>query len=177
LHASPSSSIGAHLTIPDWHISGWNFAAAELPIGLDSTPLPGAVLAVQVERYTSYFTLKVIFPLILIVAMSWSVFWIDPSMGSTQISVAITAMLTLIAYRFAIGGMLPMLSFLTSIDYFVLGSTVLIFLSLLEVIYTAFLTSQGNLEKARAVDIRFRWIMPLLFAVVVLETLVLRIGI
>jgi hypothetical protein len=50
---------------------------------------------------------KVILPLILIVAMSWIVFWIDPEESGIQISVAITTMLTLIAYRFAVGADLP----------------------------------------------------------------------
>jgi hypothetical protein len=130
------------------------------------------VLTLDVKRHTGFFTLKVIFPLILIVAMSWLVFWIDPSMAATQISVSVTAMLTLIAYRFSIGELVPKLAFLTRLDYFVLGSTVLIFLSLMEVVYTSYLSGAGQLEKARAVDFHARWIMPSLFVAIILETLV-----
>jgi hypothetical protein len=35
----------------------------------------------------------------MIVAMSWLVFWIDPKESGSQINVAITTMLTLIAVR------------------------------------------------------------------------------
>jgi len=115
-------------------------------------------------------------PLILIVAMSWMVFWIDPSMAAPQISVAVTAMLTLIAYRFAIGGMVPRLGFLTSLDYFVMGSTILVFVGLMEVIYTARLFQSGQADKARAVDQKARWIIPLIYFFIVLETLYLRWG-
>ena len=56
----------------------------------------------EARRYPGYFISKVILPLIFIVAMSWVVFWIDPESG-TRVSVSVTAMLTLIAYRFAVG--------------------------------------------------------------------------
>ena len=69
--------------------------------------------------------------MILVVAMSWLVFWIGPHLVASKISVGVTTMLTLIAYRFAIGGMVPRLSFLTGLDYFVLGSSVLVFLTLM----------------------------------------------
>lgn len=134
------------------------------------------VFSLDVERDYSFFTLKVMFPLFLIVAMSWLVFWLDPRMASTQISVATTAMLALIAYRCAIGDMVPKLAFLTSLDYFVLGSTILIFVSLLEVVYTSYLAGRDQLVRARSLDVTCRWLMPLLFAVMALETLVLRIG-
>ena len=63
-------------------------------------PVNGMVFSLDVKRDTSYFKYKVIFPLVLIVMMSWMVFWIDPSLVATQISVSVTAMLTMIAYRF-----------------------------------------------------------------------------
>lgn len=174
---SPHTAVAEHLTIPDWTVTDWDFSAVDLPVSRKTPPIPGMVFSLDVTRDYSFFTLKVIFPLILIVAMSWLVFWIDPDLASTQISVAITAMLTLIAYRFAIGDMVPKLAFLTSLDYFVLGSTILIFVSLLEVVYTSYLVGHDQLTRARSIDVICRWLMPLLFVVMVLETLVLRIGI
>ncbi|MFV2073735.1 MAG: hypothetical protein ACC742_13935, partial [Thermoanaerobaculales bacterium] len=43
----------------------------------------------------------------IIVFMSWVVFWIDPRHVGPRISVAVTSMLTLIAYRFLLGQLLP----------------------------------------------------------------------
>ena len=59
------------------------------------------------SRQTGYYVLKVILPLVLIVIMSWVVFWIDPNEPGTQISVAVTSILTLVAYRFMIDSLLP----------------------------------------------------------------------
>ena len=175
-HVNPQSGVAATLRIPDWQVRSWDVTSTELPIGHDHTERPAVVFTLEVERYASFFILKVILPLILIVAMSWMVFWIDPSLAAPQISVAVTAMLTLIAYRFAIGGMVPRLGFLTSLDYFVMGSTVLVFAGLLEVVYTAHLFQSGQQERARAVDKKARWIIPLIYLCVVIETLYLRLS-
>lgn len=173
---SPDSELYSDLEIPDWEIVGWDFSAAALPLGADSSLLAGAVFSLDVKRHASFYILKVIFPLMLIVAMSWLIFWIDPSMAAVQISVSVTAMLTLIAYRFAIGGMVPRLSFLTSLDYFVLASSILVFLSLLEAIYTANLSQTNQLKRARATDGRARWMFPLIYTGLVMETLYFRAG-
>src|SRR4029077_14072485 len=74
--------------------------------------------------------------LLLIVMMSSTGFWIHPTKGGPEISVAVTSMLTLIAYRFAIGSEVPKLPYLTRLDAFILASSLLVFLSLIEVMLT-----------------------------------------
>jgi hypothetical protein len=133
------------------------------------------IFSLNVERDSGFFKYKVILPLILIVMMSWLVFWIDPTLAASQISVSVTAMLTMIAYRFALAGMMPRLTFLTSLDYFVLVSTLVVFLAMIEVVYTAHLSTNGQLEKARKLDRRARWIAPLVYIAMATETLYLRI--
>lgn len=117
-------------------------------------------------RKTGYFVVKVIIPLILIVMMSWAVFWIDPAEGGTQIGVATTTMLTLIAFRFAIDASLPRISYLTRLDAFVMASTVLVFLSLFEVVLTSRWAKTGHHERAMLLDRWSRLIFPAAFFVV-----------
>jgi hypothetical protein len=175
LIASPSSRISERLTMPDWEVTGWDFVPSDISIDGESPSVHGMVFTVEVKRDSSYFIYKVILPLILIVMMSWLVFWIDPSLVSSQISVSVTSMLTMIAYRFAIAGMMPRLGFLTSLDYFVLASTLAVFLSMIEVVYTAYLSTNDQLEKARRIDRKARWVAPLIYAVMAAETLYFRI--
>jgi hypothetical protein len=137
----------------------------------------GFALSLEAKRKVGYFIIKVIIPLMFIVAMSWVVFWIDPRESGTQISVAITTMLTLIAYRFAVGTSLPKVSYLTRLDYFILAATVLIFASLIEVVTTSFYAKGNNLARAQAIDHWSRWLFPAVFVLVVLGTLVFRVGI
>ena len=115
-------------------------------------------------RNAHHFVIKVIIPLVLIVMMSWAVFWIEPNDASTQVGVAVTAMLTLIAYRFAVDSEVPKLPYLTRLDSFILMSSLLVFLSLIEVMFTTKLANRDRLDLARTIDRHSRWIFPLVFA-------------
>ncbi len=134
--------------------------------------LPGFSFSLKAERRVEYFIVKIILPLILIVAMSWIVFWIDPKESAIQISVAIRTMLTLIAYRFAVGAELPKVSYLTRLDFFILSATVLVFASLVEVIVTSTLAQREKLDLARHLDRWSRWLFPIIFSMVGLKTFI-----
>ncbi len=170
------SNIADNLSVADWTISPPQIAVNAMDVSPTQAPISMYEFSFEAERNSGYFIAKVIVPLLLIVAMSWIVFWIDPTEFGTQISVAITTMLTLIAYRFAIDGLLPKVSYLSALDYFILASTVLIFATLIEVIITGNLAKkESELERARSIDRRCRMILPLLFVVVALDSLWLRI--
>lgn len=175
LTPSPRSHISKELTLSDWEVTGWSFVNTEFTFVDQSSHIDGMVLSVDIDREENFFMYKVIFPLILIVMMSWMVFWIDPALAASQISVSVTAMLTMIAYRFALAGMIPRLGILTSLDYFVLASTLVVFLAMVEVVYTAYLSTNDQLEKARRVDWHARWIAPVIFFALMAETLFFRI--
>lgn len=174
LVASPGSGISEALTIADWKITGWKLDATDFSIEDEPDSIKGMTFSVDIERDKGYFKYKVIFPLILIVMMSWLVFWIDPALAASQISVSVTAMLTMIAYRFALAGMIPRLAFLTSLDYFVLASTLMVFLAMIEVVYTAHLSTNNQVDKARRVDRHARWVAPLIYFCMAAETLFFR---
>ena len=101
--------------------------------------------------------------------MSWAVFWIDPIHSNSQISIAVTSMLTLIAYRFAVDSQLPRLPYMTRLDAFILTSTVLVFFSLIEVLMTTILETNRQRERAKKIDRYFRVIFPAIFAVASIE--------
>ena len=177
LKPSTDSGISEKLSIPDWEIMQWDFMAEDLRFDNESSLIPGMVFSLEVKRDSNYFKFKVILPLVLIVMMSWLVFWIDPSLIPSQVSVGVTAMLTMIAYRFALAGMLPRLPFLTTLDIFVMASTIMVFLAMVEVIYTAHLSTNNQLEKARRIDRKARWIAPLIYITLMTETLFIRLWI
>lgn len=174
LVASPDSGMSENLSVPDWEVLQWDFVARDIRFDNESTQVPGMVFSMEVKRDSNFFIYKVILPLMLIVMMSWLVFWIDASLAASQISVAVTAMLTVIAYRFAMASMLPRLPFLTTLDYFVIASTVIVFLAMVEVIYTTYLTTNNRLNRARKIDRQARWIVPLVFFSMAAETLFFR---
>jgi cadmium resistance protein CadD (predicted permease) len=74
-------------------------------------------------------------------------------------------MLTLIAYRFAVGADVPKLPYLTLLDSFILLGSVLVFLSLIEVMITTRLSLNNRIETARFIDRHSRWVFPTAFVI------------
>ena len=91
---------------------------------VNSLPSSGVELVFEIERDFQYYLFKVIFPIILILLVSWSVFWIHPKELESKLTITIVCLLSLIAYNFVIDEDLPKLSYLTILDYVVLLSYV-----------------------------------------------------
>jgi len=168
-----TNGIGRNLSNPDWSVINWKAEPIVFRPGSElMEPLAGFALSVTVERRYNFLVAKVIIPLILIMAMSWVVFWMDPKDGgSSQIGVGVTAMLTLVAFTFAISSNLPKVPYLTRLDYFVLFSTMLVFLSLAEVTFTSYQARIGRVELARSIDRWARWCFPLMFLLITMGSL------
>jgi hypothetical protein len=170
------TGIARQFSLADWDILSWKSTITEFAPSLEEDTFAGYILSIEAQRKYGYFIVKVIIPLFMIVMMSWVVFWVDPKESGTQISVAITTMLTLIAYRFAVGTDLPKVSYLSRLDYFILVATFLVFASLIEVVVTSTYAKTGKVERARAIDRWARILFPLTFIAVSLEALIFRFG-
>jgi len=175
LVVDPRSQIAERFSLPDWNIVDWKVESRSIQVIPGEAKTAAVTFSFEATRRIGYFIGKVIVPLILIVAMSWVVFWIDPKEAGSQIGVAVTAMLTLIAYRFAMGSNLPLVDYMTRLDLFILGSSLLIFASLVEVIITSSFAKSDRLFEARKIDLWCRWLFPLAFVLIALETLVFRL--
>ena len=95
--------------------------------------------------------------------MSWGAFYIDPTHAGAQIGVATSSMLTLIAYRFMLGQLIPRLPYMTRLDHFTLGSNILVFLTLAAVIVTTNLALPQKEKIAIKIDIWCRFVFPAIF--------------
>src|SRR6266404_1526871 len=159
-----AGGISPSVTLPDWTIEKWELK----PLLYALAPrhqYSGYAFEFTASRNVQHYLLKVILPLVLIVMMSWAVFWIDPVTSNSQISVAVTSMLTLIAYRFAIDSQLPRLPYMTRLDVLFLVSTLLVFFSLIEVLVTTVLDNNQQAERAKKLDRYCRVIFPAIFVI------------
>ncbi len=159
-----AGGISPSVTLPDWTIEKWELK----PLMYALAPhhqYSSYAFDFTASRNVQHYILKVILPLILIVIMSWSVFWIDPVHSNSQISIAVTSMLTLIAYRFAVDTQLPRLPYMTRLDAFILTSTLLVFFSLIEVLITTILETSRRTGRAKKIDRYCRAIFPAMFLI------------
>jgi hypothetical protein len=156
------SFMAEKLSVADWKVSNMQGVQREVTLA-NGLKLPGFVFSFEGRRLVHHYVIKAITPLALIVMMSWVVFWIDPKQVPNQLGVAVTTVLTLIAYHIALSGRLPDIPYLTHMDKFLFSSTVLVFMALIEVVVTSHLSSTDQLATARRIDRTARWLFPLLF--------------
>ena len=113
-------------------ISGWNKRNYEINHWIDkkigmvegSSYNSGIEVLITLERKVGYYLFKVIFPIILILMICWSVVWIHPRELESRLTITIVCLLSLIAYNFVIDAELPKLEYLTVLDWIILISYV-----------------------------------------------------
>ena len=158
----------AEFNVPDWTISQVQANVDPQYLDVFNSYHSAFNFSISAKRKSGYYIWKVIVPLMLIVFMSWTVFWIDPSNLGPQIGMSATSMLTLIAFQFAMANILPKLSYYTVLDKFIAGSTILVFLALIESVTTSWLSSHQKKDTALLMDRLCRWAFPVAFVCVAL---------
>ena len=155
-------------------VAGWQLEPMKLRGGEQVAPdgihtYSTVTAAYSAVRNGIFFTWKLFVPLGLIVMMAYTVFWLDPTLLSTQIAIATSTVFTLIAYNFALSHILPQVSYLTRADVYLLGSMLLVFSALGEAVVTGVLArDEERLALARRIDVVARYVYPALFVLVVI---------
>ncbi len=109
------------VTVDGWKIKNPKYEIYSF-VENDGNPYTGFILNFEVTRLTSYYIYKIILPIIFILSISWSVFWVRGSQLEAKVNVTIVCLLSLIAYNFIIDEDLPKLPYLTFMDCFILIS-------------------------------------------------------
>lgn len=165
----PDSSIVAlrteQLSISDWEVGEASVTLEEFQAAPGAPTNPGIKLTLPATRRVTYYTIQVLIPLIAIVMMAYAVFWVAPTVVPTRVGVVVTTMLTLIAYRFMLANHVPRLSYLTRLDWFMLGATVLVILTLFTMAGTSYLVSRQQEAIVKRIDRAGRWLYPIVFVV------------
>ncbi len=164
---------GGEFSIADWTVEEGSVVYEPFRLATSDRDLPQVTYRMEVRRNRAYYAQKVFLPLILIICMSWAVFWIDPKLVPPQIGISTSAVLTLIAFLFSLAYTLPRLSYLTRADRFVMGATVLVFFAFGEALLSTGLAGRGREETALRIDRVSRIVFPTVFVAILLYALVL----
>jgi hypothetical protein len=153
------SFIAENYSVADWKVL--NFKVTSEPLALPNGDERNSFsLIFTARRLSNHYLIKIIAPLLMIVILSWVVFWLDPTEGGSQLGVAVTSFLTVIAFHMTLSSKLPEISYLTRLDVFVFGATFLVFLAMIEVVITTGLARSDRVVTALWVDRVCRLIFP-----------------
>lgn len=162
------------MTIPDWKVGQVGASVREFYAPQLEQTYSRYELTIPVQRRHEFFVYKLILPLCMIVVMSWSLFWIHPVQIGPRMGVAVTSMLTLIAFQFAMGDVLPRVSYFTVMDQFILGSSALVFLALVEGVLTSYLAMEEKKKAGRLINRIARIAFPTAFAAILAGVFLFR---
>ena len=151
-------------------LAQWNLVSLQPSVGSShlygKKESPEIRFTIQVKRRYNFYIWKVFLPLLLMVLLSWAVFWVEARDLSNQVQIAITTILTVIAFAFAISATMPRVPYLTYIDAFFLTCYVFVFISIVELMIVH-LTYRK--ERAGDLGVRIqrisRWAVPSAFVV------------
>ena len=160
-------------SISDWYIEPLGAKNSVMKANLfednsEEITRPKLDYNLKANRFIQYYWWKVLAPLLVILFLSWAVFWIDPSQVGAQIGVSGTSILTLIAFLLRLENFLPPVSYLTHMDYFIFTSLVLVFLAYLEALTSTTFALKGKKEFALKLDLTSRIVYPFIYFVVIL---------
>lgn len=124
------------------------------------------LVKLRAQRLTGFYTWQQLVPLLLVVMMSFIVFWIPIEHVPSRIGLAATSMLTLIAYRFAMSSILPPIAYLTRLDIFMIGASVLVFSALATAVAVTYTMDLVDEQRANRINGIARWAIPLLLVLI-----------
>ena len=118
---------------------------------------------INAQRKIGFHIWKIFLPLILIIAISWSVFWIWTENVGNRLSISMIGFLTAISFGFFISRNQPMISYLTLMDIFIIGIYIFMTLTVIVILTTHLLAGQGKELIAARLNFFSRWLFPISF--------------
>jgi len=114
----------------------------------------------DLNRKYFYYVLKIILPVVFLVWLSFSSFWIRAKELESKLAVSMGSLLTLVAYNFVFGEDLPKLSYITILDAWILLSYLFAGLSSMITIWSFYDYHRDNQRgDFNTIDLKLRWIV------------------
>lgn len=108
------------LIIPDWQAT--DVETKIVSFKEDKYTYSGMVVNVSAKRQVPYYIFKIMIPILFLLIITWSVFWIYGSEIQAKVNISVVTLLALIAYNFIFDKDLPKLPYLTFLDAYILIS-------------------------------------------------------
>lgn len=161
-----SVGIDDALKLVEWEVSDAHTRVERVVRPRQHVTKSQLVMSIEIERYAGFYVWKVILPLILIVAISWSVFWMHDETFAGRTRVSITGVLTVVAYQFVLADSLPKIPYLTLLDAITTLSFTVIAATLFENLVASRWRERDE-AVALAIDRTSRWAFPASYALMV----------
>lgn len=137
----------------------------------ESAPFSEFLVSVRVARESGYYVYKIMMPLIILVTLSWATFWIPQANIFQRVRLALSGILIVVAFQFAVTRDLPRLPFLTFIDILFILSFIALATTVIQTLFLYQLWQAGLEVKAKRIEWLSRRLFPMGYLICVVAML------
>jgi hypothetical protein len=161
----------------EWETNEWIITDTGTLTAETRNGYPYATYTIGISRLPWFYVSKFVLPLVLIITISWAVFWMDYASVSIadRVEISLTSVLTVVAFDFVSSEFLPKLSYFTKLDLIMIISYVLLSLTILETLLCYIFTKTGAQIKARRIDLLSRIAFPAVYYISIIAVIFSRL--
>lgn len=157
-----------------WEIHGLRYSTSNVKAEGSSMPArPQALFEIEVKRRSEFYLFKIILPMMLMAAIPWIVFWLDPKDFAGEMGVPLSIVLSMVAFQLSISRDLPRVAYITFLDALFLTSFIFTVLCIAEIAVSYTLQSHNHLPFAIKMHRTARWAFPLAYFCLMLLLIVI----
>jgi hypothetical protein len=135
--------------------------AEYIRLGGNKQYLSELVVDVNIGRRPGHIIFSIILPLLILVSLTWCVFWMDEESISSRVNISLVGILSVVAYYFVVLDNVPNIPYLTMMDAFMIAT----FLTLAATVVISFVVEKQNRRGSKSfgdkIDYVCRWAFPL----------------
>jgi len=154
----------------DVNVAGWDLQRLDMTVdetfmiaGEAQTRFSRLVTTIQLQRRSWQYVWEILFPLLMLVSVVWSIFWVEIDSLADRLNISFIGVLTIVAYQFVMVENMPRMSYLTFLDSVLITSFVMITLTVPQSLLIHSLVRKGKQRWARTIDRTSRWAFPLVY--------------
>ena len=160
---SLASTWDQNIGIAQWESKGFSFSERTIEMtSLSGRKKPKSefVATINIKRQPMHFLFSTILPLVILVCLSWTVFWLDDETVSNRINISFIGILSVVAYYFVIQDNIPNISYLTLVDAFIITTFLFLAASVIVSLLVDKLNRAGKSQIGDKIDYLSRWVFP-----------------
>ncbi len=167
----------------DVNVAGWDLQHLGMSVdetfliaGDQQTRFSRLVTTITLERRSWQYVWQFLFPLLVLVSVVWSIFWIEIDTLADRLNISFIGVLTIVAYQFVLVDNMPRMSYLTLTDTVLLVSFLMMAATVPQSLLIHTLVRKGEQKIARRIDRTCHWAFPLAYGLL-LTAVAYRYGI
>ena len=151
------TEIGDSLGEEEWFVADYDYNISSYKARNTFTQFN---LRISAHRHTEYYLFRIFIPLLLIVIVSWFIFFMRDF--ARRVDISVTALLVFVAFNFTLGSDLPRLGYLTFMDNVIMIAFAVTCLGVVCNVLLRRLEVKGDRELADYFDQYITWGYPIL---------------